>query len=155
MKSIVDYNQRDIYTLFMELYKQKHGIDYSGVGFIYNEMLLIKDAIAKHGADHIACAALNCVKQNSKTVNIPYFIAGIKHYLIPHNPHTYWAVQRYGDQRIKNLWQQYLFLDAVWLPKASQKTKLKEIRKELKKWADAKTNRPSQKRKTKPKSKPD
>jgi hypothetical protein len=138
VKSITDYNQRDIYTLFMELYKQKHGVPYSGAGFINNEMLLIKGAIAEYGAPKIACAVLNCVKGNDQAVNVPYFIAGIKHYLTPHNPHTYWAVQRFGDEEIKSLWKQYIFLKATWLPKASQRKRVKEIRTELTKWAKTK-----------------
>tara|TARA_R110000787_G_scaffold19690_1_gene58830 strand:+ start:97 stop:567 length:471 start_codon:yes stop_codon:yes gene_type:complete len=153
MTSIYDYTAKDIYTLFSDLYEEKHGFVYKGPGFIGNEMHLIKVAIDKNGAASIACATLNCIKANSRTVNVPFFIAGLKYYLTPYNPSIYWATQRFGDKRIKKLWKQYLFLDATWLPKASQKLKTKELYNELKEWADAKTNY-QKKRKVNTKSSP-
>jgi len=154
MTSIYDYTSKDIYSLFSGLYKEKYNVEYKGVGFIGNEMHLIKVAIEENGSANVACATLNCIKITSRAVNVPFFIAGIKYYLTPHNPHIYWAVQRFGDEVIKNLWAQYLFLDAIWLPKASQKKKIKELRKELKNWANVQAKRTPQKRKTNSKSKP-
>ena len=153
MTSIYDYTSKDIYSLFSGLYKEKYNVEYKGVGFIGNEMHLIKVAIEENGSANVACATLNCIKITSRAVNVPFFIAGIKYYLTPHNPHIYWAVQRFGDEVIKNLWAQYLFLDATWLPKASQKLKTKELYNELKEWADAKTNYQT-KRKVNTKSSP-
>ena len=151
MISIYDYTAKDIYTLFSNLYKEKHGISYKGAGFIGNEMHLIKVAIEENGSANIACATLNCIKANPKTVNVPFFIAGLRYYLTSYNPGVYWAIQRYGDTRIKKLWKKYIFLDSTWLPKASQRNQLKEIYKELKEWADAKTTSRSSKRKINPK----
>jgi len=141
-KLIIDYNQRDIYTLFMELYKRKYGVDYTGAGFINDEMQLIKGAIKEHGSPHIACAALNCIKSNEKRVNVPYFIAGIRYYLTPHNPEIYFSVFRYGDKPIKKLWREFILLDSVWLPNATQRMKYKEILKTLREWANEKTSSP-------------
>ena len=140
MKSITDYNQRDIYTLFKELYKRKHGKDYSGAGFINNEMQLIKGSISEYGAPHIACAAFNCIKNNDRTVNVPYFIAGIKYYITPHNPEIYFAVFTHGDKAIKNLWREYILLDSVWFPNATQQTEYREILNTLKDWVYEKTD---------------
>ena len=63
-KLIIDYNQRDIYTLFMELYKEKYGADYRGAGFIGNEMHKLQEVILEYGASQIACATLNCIASN-------------------------------------------------------------------------------------------
>ena len=148
MKSIYDYTAKDIYTLFSDLYKEKYGIPYKGAGFIGNEMHLIKVAIEENGSANIACATINCIKNNSRTVNVPFFIAGLKYYLTSYNPTIFWAVEQYGYKKIRRLWKQYLFLDATWLPKASHRLKMKELYKELKEWADAKTTSTPQKRKT-------
>ena len=114
-------------------------------------MHLLKVAIQENGSANVVCATLNCIKANSKTVNVPFFVAGLKYYLTSYNPSIFWAVERYGDRRIRQLWKQYLFLDATWLPKASHRLKIKQLQKELKEWADAKTTSPSSKRKTNPK----
>ena len=53
MISIYDYTAKDIYTLFSNLYKEKHGISYKGAGFIGNEMHLIKVAIEENGSANI------------------------------------------------------------------------------------------------------
>ena len=151
-KLLHDYNQRDIYTLFMELFKQKHQIDYAGAGFINDEMQLIKEAIEKYGAPHIACATLNCIKENEQKVNVPYFIAGLKYYLTPYSPEIYFFVYRYGDKAIKKLWREFIFLDSVWLPNATQKKKYNDILKTLKEWVNEKTNK-KKKRKTNTKRK--
>ena len=127
---------------------KKYGIPYKGAGFIGNEMHLIKVAIEENGSANIACATINCIKNNSRTVNVPFFIAGLKYYLTSYNPTIFWAVEQYGDKKIRRLWKQYLFLDATWLPKASHRLKMKELYKELKEWADAKTTSTPQKRKT-------
>ena len=152
-KLIIDYNQRDIYTLFMELYKEKYGADYRGAGFIGNEMHKLQEVILEYGASQIACATLNCIASNDRTVNVPYFVAGIKFYLVPYNPDIYWAVHREGTPEIKRLWKKFLFLDAVWLPSATQRKKYKEALQELREWAYEKTGKKTRKINTKKESK--
>ena len=148
-KSLSEYNQRDIYSLFMELYELKHSSKYAGAGFINNEMQLIRRAIEENGAAQIACAVLNCIESNDRTVNVPYFVAGLKYYLTSYNPYIYLAVKRYGDDKIKKLWKHFIFLDAVWFPKASQKKKRDEVFKILKDWAYEKVNKKKRKTLTK------
>ena len=151
-KNLSEYNVQDLYTLFSTLYKEKHGIEYKGVGFIGNEIHLLKVAIEQNGAEQMVCAILNCIESNDRTVNVPYFVAGLKYYLTSYNPHIYWAVKRYGDSRIKKLWTHFMFLDAVWLPKATQKKQREEIFKILKDWAYEKTNKKKRKTPTKAKN---
>ena len=136
-----DFNARDIYTLFNSLYVEKHGVEYKGAGFIGNEMHGLRGLIDEHGAAHTACATLNCVASNDRTVNIPYFVAGIKFYLVPYNPDIYWAIKRYGTPEISQLWKKFLFLDSVWLPSATQRANYKLVLEQLREWAYAKTGK--------------
>tara|TARA_R110000824_G_scaffold74443_6_gene189259 strand:- start:7227 stop:7709 length:483 start_codon:yes stop_codon:yes gene_type:complete len=136
-----DYNAKDIYTLFTSLYVEKHGVEYKGAGFIGNEMHGLRGLIDEYGAAHVACATLTCVATNDRTVNIPYFVAGIKFYLIPHNPDVYWAVKRYGTPEMSRLWKKFLFLDSVWFPTATQRMNYKLVLKQLKEWAHEKTGK--------------
>ena len=145
-KNLSEYNAKDLYNIFGTLYEEKHRRKYEGAGFIGNELHLLKVALEDYTPSHIACAMLNCFKSSDKTVNVPYFISGLKYYLTSHNPDIYWAVQRYGDENIKKLWKQFLFLDSVWLPSSSNRIKYKEIYKKLKEWTNEKTGK--KKRKT-------
>ena len=140
-KKLTDDNTKDLYNLFSCLYKEKYGTEYEGAGFIGNEFHLLKVAIDNNGADQIACAMLNCVATNKRKVNIPYFLAGLKYYTVPYNPSIYFAVTKYGDKEIKQLWRHFIILDSVWFPKVSQRKKRKEIYEELKKWANEKVNK--------------
>ena len=148
-KSLSEYNQRDIYSLFMELYELKHSSKYAGAGFINNEMQLIRRAIEENGAAQIACAVLNCIESNDRTVNVPYFVAGLKYYLTSYNPYIYLAVKRYGDDKIKKLWTHFILLDSVWFPKPSQKKERDGVFKTLKDWAYEKVNKKKRKTVTK------
>ena len=148
-KKLTDYNSKDLYNLFSCLYKEKYAVEYKGAGFIGNEFHLLKVAIDANGADQIACAMLNCVNTNKRKVNIPYFIAGLKYYTVSYNTSIYFAVTRYGDNRIKKLWRHFIMLDSVWFPKVSQKEKSKEIYNEIKKWANEKVNKKKRKIDTK------
>ena len=143
MKQIAldNLNAKDLYKLFSALYKEKHGVDYSGVGFIGNEMHKLRNSIDEHGSAHVACAILNCINRNARKVSVPYFIAGIRYYMIPDNPEIYWSIKRYGNPKMKKLWREYMFLDSAWLPTASKRKRLKEVIKELREWAYAKTGK--------------
>lgn len=142
-------NAKDIYQLFGTLYKEKHGVEYQGVGFIGNEMHKLREVLDEYGSSSIACATLNCINANPKSVSIPYFVAGIKYYLVPYNPDIYWAVKRYSTPTIKKLWRTYMFLDSVWFPTATQRTKRKQALQELREWAYAKTGKKTRKANTK------
>ena len=71
---------------------------------------------------------------------MPYFTAGIKYYIIPHNPDVYWAVTQYGTPSIQKQWKQFLLLDAKWFPSATQQKQYKDLDIKLKEWAYAKTS---------------
>ena len=139
--NIDKYNAKDLYDLFCSLYEEKHGAVYTGSGFIGNELHVLKNALQEHGSVQLVCATLNCITNNDRTVNVPYFIAGIRHYLISYNPYIYWAVKRYSTNEIIKLWKEFLFLDATWLPSASQRRRYKEVLADLMEWAYAKTNK--------------
>tara|TARA_R100001530_G_scaffold109034_1_gene76509 strand:- start:103 stop:576 length:474 start_codon:yes stop_codon:yes gene_type:complete len=138
-KILAEYNSKDLYELFNLLYHEKYESIYEGAGFIGNEFHLLKTALDEYGSAQIACAMLNCFSINDKTVNVPYFIAGLKNYLISYNPYIYWAVKRESTDDIKKLWREFLLLDAVWLPTAKQRTRYKEVLELLRMWAYAKT----------------
>ncbi len=138
--NISNLNAKELYSLFGTLYYDKYGREYKGVGFIGNEMHKLKEVLNLHGSSATACAILNCINNNDRTVNVPYFAAGIKYYLVPH-PDVYWYVKRYGTPEIKKLYRSFMFLDAVWLPSASQKTKRKEVLNKLREWTNAKTSK--------------
>ena len=138
--NISNLNAKELYSLFGTLYYDKYGREYKGVGFIGNEMHKLKEVLNLHGSSATACANLNCINNNDRTVNVPYFAAGIKYYLVPH-PDVYWYVKRYGTPEIKKLYRSFMFLDAVWLPSASQKTKRKEVLNKLREWTNAKTSK--------------
>ena len=140
-KDVDSYNAKDLYNLFCELYQEKHHVSYTGAGFIGNELHVLKQAIHDHGSIQLLCATLNCISNNDRTVNVPYFIAGIRHYLVSYNPYIYWAVKRSGTNEIKKLWKEFLFLDATWLPSASQRRRYKDVLADLTEWAYAKTNK--------------
>jgi hypothetical protein len=134
-------NAKDLYNLFSTLYKEKHKFDYQGVGFIGNEMHKLKNSLEEYGSAHVACAILNCINRNDKTVSIPYFTAGVKYYMVPDNPEIYWSIKKYGTPKMKKLWREYMFLDSIWLPTATKRQRLKEVIKELREWAYAKTGK--------------
>ena len=140
-KHVDDYNAKDLYDLFCLLYEEKYQISYTGAGFIGNELHVLKNALQEYGSSQLVCATLNCISNNDRTVNVPYFIAGIRHYLISYNPYVYWAVKRYSTNEIIKLWKEFLFLDATWLPSASQRRRYKEVLAELMEWAYEKTNK--------------
>ena len=137
-KSISKYTAKDLYELFSDLYIEKYNKEYESVWFIGNEMKGLKEGIDNYGASSMACAILNCIKANDKVVNIPYLIAGLKYYLVEYNPDIYWAVHKFGDEKIKKLWRKYLLLDAIWFPSATQKIELEDVVKRLKKYANEK-----------------
>ena len=132
-------NAKDLYELFGALYKEKYKAEYKGVGFIGNEMHKLKNNIEEHGSAHVACAILNCINRNDRKVSVPYFTAGIRYYMIPDNP------------KMRKLWREYMFLDSAWLPTASKRKRLKEVIKELREWAYAKTDKTKRKTDTKTK----
>lgn len=144
-----DLNSRSLYELFSTLYKEKHGFEYEGVGFIGNEMHKLKVVLEDYGPENVACAILNCIQRNDRKVSVPYFTAGIKYYLVADYPDIYWAVKRYGTSKIKSLWNNFVILDAVWFPSASQKNKIKVIKHELKEWTNAQTKKTKRKTNTK------
>ena len=143
------FNAKDIYTLFSTLYKEKYRIDYKGAGFIGNEMHGLRTILDEHGSSQIACAVINCISTNSRTVNIPYFVAGIHFYLVPYNPDIYWAVKRYGSPEIRQLWKYFLLLDSVWLPSATKRAEYKRVMQKLQEWAYEKTGKKTRKTHTK------
>ena len=147
--NIDKYNAKDLYDLFCSLYEEKHGAVYTGSGFIGNELHVLKNDLQEHGSVQLVCATLNCITNNDRTVNVPYFVAGLKYYLTSYNPYIYLAVKRYGDDKIKKLWKHFIFLDAVWFPKARQKKKRDEVFKILKDWAYEKVNKKKRKTLTK------
>jgi|14_taG_2_1085336.scaffolds.fasta_scaffold14898_2 hypothetical protein len=149
-----ELNARDIYELFGNLYKEKHNKEYSGAGFIGNEMHLLRNLIDEQGSAPVAAAVLNCIINNDHNVNVPYFVAGIEYYITPHNPIIYYSVTRWGDSKIKKLWERFLILDAVWFPSATQRAQRKIILKELKEWANAKAGNKARKRANKKTTKP-
>ena len=75
MKQIAldNLNAKDLYKLFSALYKEKHGVDYSGVGFIGNEMHKLRNSIDEHGSAHVACAILNCINRNDRKVSTLFY----------------------------------------------------------------------------------
>ena len=101
----------------------------------------LKNSIEEHGSAHVACAILNCINRNDRKVSVPYFTAGIRYYMIPDNPEIYWSIKRYGNPKMRKLWREYMFLDSAWLPTASKRKRLKEVIKELREWAYAKTSK--------------
>ena len=151
--TIEKLNAKDIYSLFQTLYQEKYGFEYKGVGFIGNEMHNLREILDEHGSPHVACAVLNCIASNDRTVNIPYFAAGIKYYIVPYNPIIYWCVKRFGTPEILKLWKRFLFLDSVWLPSATQRKKCKTIIQELKVWSYEKADKKIRKTKTKKETK--
>ena len=157
MKLIVldKLNSKDLYNLFGSLYKERHSVDYKGVGFIGNEMHKLKNSIEEFGSAHVACAILNCINRNDRTVSVPYFTAGIRYYMVPDNPEVYWAIKRYGTSKMKKLWREYMFLDSVWLPTSTKRKRLREVIKELREWAYAKTGKTTRKTSTKTEKQPE
>jgi len=141
-----ELNARDIYELFGNLYKEKHNSEYAGAGFIGNEMHLLRKLIDEYGPAQVACSVLNCIINNDNKVNVPYFAAGVEYYITPHNPIIYYSVIRWGTPKIKKLWRQFLILDAVWFPTATQRAQRKIILKELKEWAHGKASDKTRKR---------
>ena len=111
----------------------------------------LKNNIEEHGSAHVACAILNCINRNDRKVSVPYFTAGIRYYMIPDNPEIYWSIKRYGNPKMRKLWREYMFLDSAWLPTASKRKRLKEVIKELREWAYAKTDKTKRKTDTKTK----
>tara|TARA_R110000744_G_scaffold273606_4_gene386814 strand:- start:747 stop:1220 length:474 start_codon:yes stop_codon:yes gene_type:complete len=148
-KILAEYNAKDLYDLFNLLYFETYTTTYGGAGFIGNEFHLLKTALDEYGSAQIACAMLNCFSINTKTINVPYFIAGLKNYLVSYNPYIYWAVRRQSTKDIKKLWREFLFLDAVWLPTAKQRTRYKEVLEQLRMWAYAETGQKIRKTNTK------
>ena len=81
---------------------------------------------------------LNQIEQLADDVIKVLSIAGLKYYLVEYNPDIYWAVHKFGDEKIKKLWRKYLVLDAIWFPSATQKIELQDVVKRLKKYANEK-----------------
>lgn len=149
-----DLNSRSLYELFSSLYKEKNGSEYEGAGWIGNEMHKLKVILDEYGPENIACAMLNCIQRNDRQVSVPYFAAGIKYYLVPDYPDIYWTIKRYGTPEIRKLWNAFMILDATWLPSASQKAKMKQIKIKLKEWSNAQTKKNTRTANTKTKKRP-
>jgi hypothetical protein len=139
------FNARDIYQLFSSLYQEKYNIGYKGVGFIGNEMHGLREILDEHGAARVACATINCIDSAPRTVNIPYFVAGINSYLVPYNLDVYWAVKRYSTPEIQRLWKKFLLLDSVWFPSATKRAEYKVVLQKLQEWAHEKTGKKTRK----------
>lgn len=145
-KNIEAYNCNDLHRIFSEEYYQKHGKDYVSSRFIGYEMKLLKGLLAEHDTFAILCSIVSCIKRNANTVNIPYFVAGIKFYLTTDdNPELQWKVLSSRKQEYIDKWQQLRLMKAKWLPKATDRTKMIQLEKELMELTDAKIPTPKKK----------
>ena len=138
-KAIEDYNCNDLHRVFSEEYYKKHGKEYVSTRFKVYEMKLLKSLLEAHDTYAILCGIVSCIKRNPSTVHIPYFVAGIKFYLsTDDNPELQWKVLSSNQQEYINKWHQLRLIKAKWLPKATDRTKMVQLEKELMEWADEK-----------------
>ena len=146
-KAIEDYNCQDLHRIFSEEYGKKHGKEYVSSRFIGYEMKLLKGLLDTHDVFAILCGIVSCIKRNSDTVHIPYFVAGIKFYLsTDDNPELQWKIMASNQQEYTNKWNQLRLIKAKWLPKATDKRKMEALEKELMEWTNAKEGTPSKKK---------
>ena len=150
-KAIEEYNCNDLHRIFSEEYYKKYSKEYVPSRFIGYEMKLLKGLLETHNVFAVLCGIVACIKRNSNTVSIPYFVAGIKFYLSDDdNPELRWKIQSSNQQEYIDKWQELRLLRAKWLPKATDNTKMIQIEKELmEKFTDAKTKTAAKKRTTK------
>ena len=80
-KAIEEYNCNDLHRVFSEEYYNKYSKEYVPSRFIGYEMKLLKGLLETHNVFALLCGIVACIKRNSNTVSIPYFVAGIKYYL--------------------------------------------------------------------------
>ena len=138
-KNIEDYNCQDLHRIFSEEYYRKHDKDYVSTRFIGYEMKLLKGLLETHDVFAILCGIVACIKRNANTVSIPYFVAGIKFYVPDDdNPELRWKVQNSNQPEYRTKWQELRLLRAKWLPKATDRTKMIQLEKELMELTDAK-----------------
>jgi len=146
-KAIEDYNCQDLHRIFSEEYYKKHGKEYVSSRFIGYEMKLLKGLLDTHDVFAVLCGIVSCIKRNSDTVHIPYFVAGIKFYLsTDDNPELQWKIMASNQQEYTNKWNQLRLIKAKWLPKATDKRKMEALEKELMEWTNAKEGTPSKKK---------
>lgn len=146
-KNIEDYNCQDLHRIFSEEYYKKHGKEYVSSRFIGYEMKLLKGLLDTHDVFAVLCGIVSCIKRNSDTVHIPYFVAGIKFYLsTDDNPELQWKIMASNQQEYTNKWNQLRLIKAKWLPKATDKRKMEALEKELMEWTNAKEGTPSKKK---------
>ena len=138
-KAIEDYNCQDLHRIFSEEYYKKHDKEYVSTRFIGYEMKLLKGLLETHDVFAMLCGIVACIKRNSNTVSIPYFVAGIKFYIPDDdNPELRWKVQTSNQPEYRDKWQELRLLKAKWLPKATDRTKMIQLEKELMELTDAK-----------------
>ena len=131
-KSIEDYNCNDLHRIFSEEYYKKYSKEYVPSRFIGYEMKLLKGLLEVHNVFALLCGVVACIKRNSNTVSIPYFVAGIKFYLPDDdNPELRWKIQSSNQQEYIDKWQELRLLRAKWLPKSTDHTKMIQLEKEL------------------------
>ena len=148
-KAIEDYNCQDLHRVFSEEYYKKHGKEYVSSRFIGYEMKLLKGLLDAHDVFAILCGIVACIKRNSDTVHIPYFVAGIRYYLSSDdNPELQWRIMSSNQQEYINKWNQLRLIKAKWLPKATDKRKMEALEKELMEWTNAKEGTASKKKTT-------
>ena len=138
-KFIEDYNCQDLHRIFSEEYYKKHGKEYVSSRFIGYEMKLLKGLLESHDVFAILCGIVSCIKRNSNTVHIPYFVAGIKYYLsTDDNPELQWKIYSSNQQEYIDKWKQLRMIKAKWFPKARDKRRIEELEKELMECTDEK-----------------
>ena len=148
-KAIEDFNCQDLHRVFSEEYYKKHGKEYVSSRFIGYEMKLLKGLLDAHDVFAILCGIVYCIKRNSATVHIPYFVAGIRYYLSSDdNPELQWRIMSSNQQEYINKWNQLRLIKAKWLPKATDKRKMEALEKELMEWTNAKEGTASKKKTT-------
>ena len=131
-KAIEDFNCQDLHRVFSEEYYKKHGKEYVSSRFIGYEMKLLKGLLDAHDVFAILCGIVACIKRNSDTVHIPYFVAGIRYYLSSDdNPELQWKVLTSNKKEYMDKWKQLRMFKAKWFPKATDKRKMDELEKEL------------------------
>ena len=95
-------------------------------------MKLLKGLLDAHDVFAILCGIVACIKRNSDTVHIPYFVAGIRYYLSSDdNPELQWKVLTSNKKEYMDKWKQLRMFKAKWFPKATDKRKMDELEKEL------------------------
>lgn len=151
-KAIEAYNCNDLHRVFSEEYYKKHGKEYSSARFIGYEMKLLKGILDEYDVYAILCGIVSCIKRNSNTVHIPYFVAGIKYYVsTDDNPELQWDVLSSEQPEYVDKWNKLRLMKAKWLPKATDKIKINNLEKELMEWANEKKGTTSKKSTTRTK----